>query len=344
MQAKELKLYLLEDTDRIYKLLEEFGFHDMWLNSEEIRCATPNGSNRTSVVVKLAEELYATSFDDEFNYRGDLFGLLQEADDTTFVNVMRRAHKVLGLRYDGKVSKKLDLLKDIRRYRRGRDRDVEIKKYDKKMLNQFIKKPHASMISEAISPSVLDMFDIRYDVRRDRIVFPHFNWDDGSLVGIQGRTTLPSDLAKELNVVKYLNLIKGYRKSSNLYGFHLSKSNLDSANMLIIFEGEKSVLKQFTQEGGKGYSVALGGHDISSTQSKIILKHTPVDVEIVIAFDKDVMSDEGYLIEQCRKFSRLRKTSYILDKYDILEGKDAPIDRGHKRWSYLLKNRVEVKA
>lgn len=38
MQARELKIYLLEDTGRIYKLLEEFGFHDMWLNSGEIRC------------------------------------------------------------------------------------------------------------------------------------------------------------------------------------------------------------------------------------------------------------------------------------------------------------------
>ena len=359
MQARELKLYLLEDTDRIYKLLEEFGFHAMWLNSEEIRCATPNGTNRTSVSIKLVEELYATSFDDELGYRGDLLGLLQEAGDTTFANVMRRAHSAFGLKYDGKVSKKIDLLKNVRRFKRGNSQPIEVKKYDRSILEQYIKKPHASMIEEAISPDVLDMYDIRYDVRRDRVIFPHFDWEDkDKVVGIQGRTTLSSELAKELNVPKYWNYITGYRKSNNLYSFSFNKENIEKNKMIILFEGEKSVLKQATIERGKGYAVALGGHEISEQQKNFILKNTSEDVEVVIAFDKDIMENQpntgNYNIENdenelgelelaCKMFSKFRKTSYVYDKYGILNEKDSPIDRGVKRWSYLLNNRIEVK-
>lgn len=343
MDAKELKMYLLEDTDRIISLLEDYGFHDAWLNGEEIRCATPTGSNRTSVSIKLVDELYATSFDDEFSFRGDFFGLLQEASDTNFASVMRGIHDKFNLPYTGRRQRKrLDLLKDVRRFKRGSNQDVEIKKYDKSELDQFIRKPHASMIEEAISPQVLEQFDIMFDPRRDRIVFPHYHWDDGALVGIQGRTTLPSELASELGVLKYLNLIRGHRKSSNLYGFNLAKQHLEDSKMLVIFEGEKSVLKLFTQERTKGYAVALGGHKISQEQVNIILRETPVDTEIVIALDKDIMANEDYLIEQCKKFSKFRKASYIYDKYDILGEKDAPIDLGVKIWRHLLKYRVEV--
>lgn len=342
MQAKELKLYLLEDTDRIISLLEDFGFHDAWINSDEIRCATPSGTNRTSVAIKLVDELFATSFDDEFGYRGDLLGLLQEAGDTTFSNVMSRIHNKFNLPHTSKKEiNKLDLLKDVRKFKKGHKREVKIKKYDRSTLNQFIKKPHASMIEEAISPQVLEQADIMFDPRQDRIVFPHFYWEDGSLVGIQGRTTLSSELAKELNVPKYWNYKKGYKKSANLYFFNVIKDNLEDSKMIILFEGEKSALKQATQEKGKGYSVALGGHEISRAQVSIILKETPVDTEVVIALDKDVMADEQYLKEQCSKFSKFRKTSYIYDRYDILGEKDSPIDKGYRIFRHLLKYRID---
>lgn len=349
LQAKELKAYLLEDNNRICQLLEHFGFHDTWFASGEIRCATPEGTNKTSVSVKLVDELFAASYDDKLSYHGDLFGLLQTAKDTTFTSVMISIHNLFKLEYSKKEKKSLDLLKDIRKFKKGANREVEIKKFDVSVLDEFIKKPHASMIEEAISPLVLDKYDIRFDIQKDRIIFPHYDWEESDMVvGIQGRTTMPSDLAKELNIPKYWNYIKGFQKSRNLFAYNFNKQNIEDKKMIILFEGEKSVLKQATIERGEGFSVAIGGHEISDFHKKFILTNTGSDVEIVIAFDKDIMElipEEGhehYLIEQCKRFSKFRKTSYVFDKYNLLESKDSPIDRGLKRWNFLLKHRVQV--
>ena len=53
MRAKELKGYILENRDRLYTVLKNAGFHDFKESNEEIRCALPNMSNATGVMVKL---------------------------------------------------------------------------------------------------------------------------------------------------------------------------------------------------------------------------------------------------------------------------------------------------
>ena len=346
MQAKELKEYLLEDTDRIIKLLEKYGFHSIWVGNNEIRCATPDGTNKTAVSIKLTENLYAMSYSSEHDFKGDFFGLLQEFSDTQFLDVMRKIHNVFDLPYTakGKEKKKLDLLKDIRKFKKGSRKTIDIGKYDRSILNKYIKKPHASMIEEAISPMVLDMFDIHVDIERDRIVFPHFSWDcDGSIVGLQARSLLSSEMCKEMNIPKYINYIKSFQKSNNLYGWSFAKENVNKEKKLIIFEGEKSTLKHFCQEKGMGYSVSIGGHEISEMQKNFIIRNTSDDTEIIIAFDKDIMKDESYLINHCRMFSKYRKTSYVYDKYNIIGEKDSPIDCGYKRWAYLLRHRINIK-
>ena len=345
MQAKELKEYLLEDTDRIIKLLEKYGFHSIWVGNNEIRCATPDGTNKTAVSIKLTENLYAMSYSSEHDFKGDFFGLLQEFSDTQFLDVMRKIHNVFDLPYTakGKEKKKLDLLKDIRKFKKGSRKTVDIGKYDISRLNNYIKKPHASMIEEAISPMVLDKYEIRIDIERDRMIFPHFSWDcDGSIVGLKARSLLSAEMCKEMNISRYTNVIKGFHNTNNLYGWNFAKENVDREKKLIVFEGEKSTLKQATIERGNGYSVAVGGHEISEMQRNFIIKNTSEDTEIIIAFDKDVMKDEQYLIDTCKRFSRYRKASYIFDEYGVLGEKDSPIDRGAKRFSHLFRYRRTV--
>lgn len=318
----------------------------MWTGSEEIRCASPEGNNKTAIAVKLCEELYATSYESSHEFRGDIFGLLEEFSNKNFVEVMRKIHNLFGLSYSkGKdKKKKLDLLEDLRKYKHKKYNQSEIIKFDRSVLNEYVKLPHVSLIEEAISPAVIDQFDVMFDTRRDRIVFPHFYWEDDSfVVGVQGRTTMSSDLAKELGIPKYFNNIKGFRKSSNLYGYSTNKQFIEERKMVILFEGEKSTLKEATISFGKGCGVSLGGHEVSRQQVEILLKDTKPDCEIVIAFDKDVMADEQYLIDTCKKFSKYRKCSYIYDTYGVLGEKDSPIDLGMKIYTHLLKYRKQVK-
>ena len=125
-----------------------------------------------------------------------------------------------------------------------------------------------------------------------------------------------------------------------------SSENVKESKQIILFEAEKSVLKQFTFTNCEGNSVALGGHAISDNQVDFILRKLPSDGEVILAFDHDVMTKENegerYIINQAKKFSVFRKTSYIFDTYNILGEKDSPIDCGKEKWDYLFKWRKVI--
>lgn len=352
MNAKELKGYLLEDNERVERVLEEFGFHNLWYTGvDEIRCAAPDGENRTAVSVKLNETMSASNFGSLSGFYGDIFGLLEDVSGKQFTYVINKIHAMFGLSQSYKTDKRIDLLADLRKLKsKSREiKPIENKKYSKDILDTFFAGNHISLIEEAISPKVLRQFDIMIDPKRNRVVFPHFDWkENDKIVGMSGRTILSSQEAKMLDVPKYWNYISGYKKTHNLYGYHLSKDNINDVGMIILFEAEKSVMKQFTIERGKGYSVALSGHSLSDAQIKFIIDHTHTDVEIVIAFDKDIMNGDTeldgveYLTQTCKRFGGLRRTSYIYDRHNILGENDSPIDCGITKWKHLLKWRVNV--
>ncbi len=346
LDSKELKEYLLEDVDRIDVVLENAGFHDIQHLSDEVRCALPERNNRSSVSVKLNHNLSTAIYSK--NYYGDLFGALGETLDMSFKETLVYVSSLFGLS-NGKYVASENPLNDLLAFtssNRNSDNSNN-KQFDKEILNNFIPLPHDSLFYEGISPDACRLFNVCFDPEKSRIIFPHFDWENGDkIVGIKGRTTFDKEIIEELNIPKYWNYIKGYKKTHNLYGFNLSRDNLEKSKMIILFEAEKSVLKQFTITKGKGYSVALGGHSISEEQVEFILKNTPGDCEVVLAFDKDVITDpdfgeEGFK-EIADKFKPFRKVSYICDKYNVLGEKDSPIDKGVKLWNVLLDFRKEL--
>lgn len=347
-----MKAYLLEDTNRIFKVLESYNFHDIWYASQdEIRCATPEGSNRTSVSILLKDELYASCYSDNFN--GDIYGLIQHFDDSSFIDVLKDINNMFGFSVGARTkNNSVDLLKDIRKFKKREQREFENRKFDKSILNQYIHKQHASMIQEGISPKVLEMFNVCFDVRSSRIIMPHFDDAGESVVGIKGRHTESAEMCKMLDIQKYMNIIVGYRMSNNLYGWHLAKENVNESKYLILFEAEKSVMKHTTFNFGVCCSVALGGHNLSDYHVKKIIQGTDEDVEIIIAMDTDIpefttyrdngKTEEIGVVEMAKRFSKYRKVSYIYDQYKILGEKASPVDKGFKKYDFLWRHRRQV--
>ncbi|MED3976120.1 hypothetical protein P4639_22240 [Priestia megaterium] len=353
MKASEFKEWLKEDIERIEKLLESIGCHRMWRTGDEIRCAPPNSENHTSVSVNV-DTLYCKHYKEGESFRGDVLEFSKYIRNEGFSDTFRFAKSVFGLTGKFVKEEKRDPLSAFKKIRNKHKpivniNYVEISKFGMETLEDFVLIPHINLFYEGIMPDTAELFKVGYDDVLDRIVFPHFHYENTEdIVGITGRTTKPAEVIEEFRIAKYWNYIKGYKKMYNLYGFSHSLPFVIINNMLIIFEAEKSVLKQFTQTRNEGFSCSVGGHEISDVQVQIILQNTPPEVEIVIAFDKDVMAmkdEEGkdigeeYLIGQCNKFSKFRKTSYIFDTYNILGAKDSPIDKGYKIWQHLLKFR-----
>lgn len=348
MDVKEIKRSLSEDSSKVEELLSYFGFHTFSLNNCDLRCALPDGDNPSSVSIKLDENLYAACY--TRSIRGDIFTLIEESTGRSFKDILNIVNILFGLKTDRRsVSKSnaVDILDDISIYKKDKRKKAVVvgnKFYDKSYLNRFIQLPHMEIIQEGITPQVANMFQVGFDYKNSATVFPHFDWENpDKLVGVKGRIVgMSADECKELGILRYWNYIKGYKKTQNLYGWNHAKENVWEQRKLIIFEGEKSVLKQFSIEKGKGYSVAIGSFELSNEQIKFIVNNTPLDCEIIFAFDKDVVetpSKRKIMMDQIKKISQFRMTSYIYDPIPnnkLLGPKDSPIDNSPKVWRYLM--------
>lgn len=363
MDAKELKEYLSRDTDKIMRLLESLGCHSLWVTGEEVRGAPPEGTNNTSVSVNT-NTLFCRRYHSGVTFRGDIFSFIEDMEGISFSEAISHVKQVFGIISTYKKGQvRIDPLKHFRVAKSRRSVNInktEVSQFGEEALRGFVMSPHINLFYEGIMPQTSNLFNICYDPKLDRILFPHYHYENGDkIVGITGRTTLSASEAKEFGIPKYWNYITGYKKMYNLYGFQLALENAKESKMLIIAEAEKSVLKEFTFRRNKGYSVAVGGHEIDVSQVQIVLKHVPEDVEIVIAFDKDVMEmeddktgdkydEEGnhlgtkFLEKTCRMFTSYRKASYIFDKDGLLDKNDSPMDKGYAVYEKLLSERIKV--
>lgn len=353
MNSAKVKEYLKEDIERIEKLLEEVGCHMLWRTGDEVRGAPPNGRNHTAVSVNV-NTLFCKVYGEGETFRGDIFQLISMFRKEEFKQSFSFTKSLFGL--GGKFVKEnkkdpLALFKNIRKQHKiiTDINEVEVPKFGMESLADFVLLPHINLFYEGITTQTQEIFKVGYNPVDDRIIFPHFSYDDvNAVVGITGRTLRSKAEMEAFRIPKYFNYIKGYKKMYNLYGFSHSISFVKRDGFIVVFEAEKSVQKEFSMTRNEGHGASTGGHEISDIQVQIILQNTPPDTEVVVAFDKDVMTmkdDDGnnigeeYLINQCKKFSKFRKTSYIYDTHNILGEKDSPVDKGVKVWNHLFKYR-----
>lgn len=220
--------------------------------------------------------------------------------------------------------------------------------FDKKILNLFTKYYPVEWIQEGISQDTMKKFDISYSISRNQIVIPHFSFD-GNLIGIRGRLLNPLEIE---SYGKYRPLeIEGksyaHPLSLNLYGLNLVKEGIAKSHKVIIFEGEKSVMKSYEFYGENSIGVASCGSHINKKQINLLIKNFDLN-EIIIAFDKEYETQQeivNYILKMknmCQRYSNYCNFSFIVDKHNLLELKDAPIDKGQDIFEQLLKERIRV--
>ena len=300
--------------------------------SSEIRCALPDKTNSTGICVKLDNLSTIVRTKDE-TVSGDIITLVMSIKSMSFSEAMKYLHNILGLKFEFISKPEVKKIDPLDIFKRSKAKITEdLKLYDKSLLDDYINIPHINFVREGILPLTQQKFNIGYSDYHKRITIPHRYWngDDNNFVGCFGRTIVEDfDI---LDVPKYYGL-KPYQKSYNLYGLYENYEDIQKARAVLVFESEKSVLKC---DSYKIYnSVALGGHELSIEQEKILLG---LNVEIIFCLDKDIKED--FIIKLCDRFKNTRKVSYILDKYDLLDEKDAPVDKGLKKFNYLLKYRI----
>ncbi|MGG1444916.1 hypothetical protein ABE354_23270 [Brevibacillus laterosporus] len=237
----------------------------------------------------------------------------------------------------------------IRKYQMKEKQNVTLPMHNPGVLEVFRNLPHDSWIEEGISPETIHKYNVGYYIREDRISIPHYDID-GNLIGIRGRALLDEDIEAGK---KYLPLIienKLYNHPTmfNLYGLHKTKEAIKRFKKVIVFEGEKSVLKCEDYYGEDNFSTATCGGYISQFQMKMLLS-LGIE-EFIYAPDKqfhDHNSEEAYdfaktVFRQVSKFTPYVRTYILWDERKLLEYRDSPVDKGREVLELLMKDKKEI--
>ena len=225
-----------------------------------------------------------------------------------------------------------------------------LKVYNKDILRKFSFNYIGLMpwIEEGISIEALQQFNIKYDEQRNAIVIPNFDYD-GNLIGIRERFFNATDVAKG----KYRPLYDGticysHPTGQTFYGIYENHRNIEKRGLAIIFEGEKSLLKENVIYG-KNNAVGLAtlGQNLSRTHIDLLQK---MKVRyVILAYDTDYDSYEELheveqrYIEKAKILAPYFNVSILLDYDFLLPYKSSPIDGGKEIFEKILKERRIVK-
>ncbi len=181
---------------------------------------------------------------------------------------------------------------------------------------------------EGISDDSLRRFQVYYDRFSDRLVYPIRN-PEGKIVNVGGRTLDPRWKEKKLRKYTYF---KRWGEMNTIYGLAENLEFVKKKREIILFEGCKSVLLADTW-GIRNTGAILTSH-LNPNQMKILIQ---LGCRVVFALDKDVCVREDRNIKRLKQFVRVE---YIWDKGNLLDEKDAPVDKGPEVWQKLYEGRL----
>jgi DNA primase len=239
----------------------------------------------------------------------------------------------------------LEYLKRLSTVKATFDREVDFRTLDKKIINSFMFNPVGlkPWIDEGINHDALQRFSIRYDSTENVIIIPNFD-HEGELVGIRGRFLNANAKAKYMPIW-YNGEILSHPTGKFLYGYYQNKHQIREKGIVIVFEGEKSVLKMETLYPGKNVSLATAGKKITLDQLNGLLKLGIK--EVVLGYDKDYKTPEErkLKLEEYEKIVGILKpyfeVSILIDFDNQLGYKDSPIDKGKTVFEDLMKHRLK---
>lgn len=337
-----IKDKLKNNKDEVVKVLESLGCHHVLKNfgENEIRCALPDGKTSTSVSVLMNDYVNTTVFSrGDYDYKDkDIITFVRYILNCSFENALRWLCGVLDIEFNGEFVeiKQHPTIKVIDEVKR-RDKPMEEIVHDilsPNFLNMFTRSYVKEWEEEGIPKEIQGKYNIHIDEKDMRWVIPIYD-EFGNLVTCKGRTYMPNyDL---LGIPKYWYYKRlGQGKNDILYGLNYHKEKIKEKKEIILFEGEKSVLK--SESYGYDWTVSIGKNGINpNLVRKILSLHS----DVVIAFDKDV--PKSSIIKEVRKLTMFTNVSIIIDYDDLLDKKDSPVDKGKDVWEVLYKNRQRVR-
>jgi DNA primase len=241
---------------------------------------------------------------------------------------VREAINILTELYNIPVSEIPVIIKVSKKYATKKEHKETIKmEYLENPMHSYDKEDIKEWIVEGIPQQIMDKFEVRYDKVNNTIVFPIID-HEGNLLSIKARS-----LSKDAKS-KYYYYIK-FGTVDFLYGYYQNKQSIIDKNEVIIFEGEKSVMKSINF--GYPNATASMTDRIERTLENII--KIPCK-NVVIAWDKGVPRTQ--IIKEVKKLKKYKNVYIIEDKWGLLDNKDSPVDKTKETFDFLYENRERI--
>ena len=260
---------------------------------------------------------------------GNIITFVMEYHKCNFVQSLNILKEFFNIQNEIEYVEPPNILKILKQFKpiEKKEKKIERKILPTNCMNKYEKIRIKSWEEEGILPDIIEKYNVRYDSEKENIVFPI--WDNqGNIINIKARSV--GKHWKELGKPKYCYYYK-LGTLDYLWGLNFKRDIIKNKNEIIIFEGEKSVMKM---EGwGIDNCVALCCGNINDEQLILLLQ---LGVNVVIALDKDKNYKKD---ENIRKLARFCNVEVIIDNFNILDEKDSPCDKGLEIWQKLYNER-----
>lgn len=263
---------------------------------------------------------------------GNLITFVMEYHKCNFVQALKILKEYFGLKGEIEYISPPSILTILKQFQPHvkKDKKIERKILPKNYMDRFDKIHIDLWEQEGISREVIDKYNVRYDSEKETIVFPI--WDnEGNLINVKARNISPH--WKELGKPKYFYYFK-LGSLDYFWGLNFKKEEIINKNEIIIFEGEKSVMKM--ESWGINNCVALCSGNLNDEQLVLLYR---LGVNIVIALDRDKNCLKDNNVKKLAKFCNVE---IIVDKDNLLSEKDSPCDKGLEVWKKLYDERISI--
>lgn len=329
-----VKAKLLEDPEKIKQYLEHFDFHHIVIRTNYMSFGRSADSSPKSIVIRLKNNHALLVKDYPRNVVCDLFNYVMKTRSVSFREAFSEAKDILGI--DGYYYQERRSKQPFGGFYEGirSKKDVELKIYNDSILDEYVTCGNDRFLCDGISLEAQRYFQIGYSVKDQAITIPIWN-EVGQLVGVKAR--IPRDPGEDEQ--KYYYLVP-CSMSQTLYGYNQNYEYLESADVVYIFESEKSVMQCWTC--GIRNVVALGSGSVSKKQVQLLLS---LNVNKIV-----LMHDVGYKqiyiqhnIDMIKGYSRMRniQIGYWNNDGKGYEDKVSASDLGEGRLRYILENEIK---
>ena len=330
MDYIDLEDPIFTDPEVIKNFLSLYGYTNFKQHRNYISFGRSSESNPKAITCYFRQKK-AGIIDHSRNIKGDLLGFVIKEQEISFNKARSDLLQIVEGNYQPHFKKKKSKFFGGIYPVKRRVKMEKLTILDPKILEEYECIGNKRFLQDGISIETQAFFNIGYFSSQDIITIPYFDLD-GNLVGVKGRVN--SSLDEKIRG-KY-TFIHHCKASCLLYGAYQHKESLNLADVIYVFEAEKSVMQAHTF--GIYNCVALGGSAISQRQCELLISFAPK----CIVFMLDEGLDMKVIKRNCRTLKRVMHLTDIPVKYWVpsndIPSKSSPTDLGKDRFLQEINN------